>query len=226
MKQVVVKRALKPSESEWNVLYWDFCEYYGFIPRLCRPYRPQTKGKIENVVKYVKSDFFLGSTFASYADMCQQLNGWLNRVNSEVHGTTKEVPFTRLQKEQESLLDLSRPPYRVVVEELRRISRESFVSYKGNRYSAPYKYAGMQSKIRVADDMLQIVVNGSVVATHWLLPGSGQTSREKEHFKGLLSDLLKEDKGKTRPANVLRFDLEVEKRSLSVYDSLGGGQVE
>lgn len=226
MKQVVVKRAIKSGDSEWNVLYRDFCMYYGFTPRLCRPYRPQTKGKIENVVKYVKNDFFLGSTFSSYADMCNQLNTWLYRVNNEIHGTTKEVPFDRLEKERESLLDLSRPPYRVFVEEDRRIGRESFISYKGNRYSVPYQYAGMQGKIRAADDELQIVVNGSIVATHTLLPGSGQTSREKAHFKGLLSDMMKEDKRKKKPDSVLRFDFEVEKRSLSVYDMLGGGKVE
>src|SRR5665647_1572485 len=50
MKQVVIKRALKASDSEWNSQFEDFFKYYGFIPRLCRPYRPQTKGKIENTV--------------------------------------------------------------------------------------------------------------------------------------------------------------------------------
>src|SRR5665647_2049993 len=50
MKQVVIKRALKASDSEWNSQFEDFFKYYGFISRLCRPYRPQTKGKIENTV--------------------------------------------------------------------------------------------------------------------------------------------------------------------------------
>jgi len=222
MKQVVIKRALKSSESEWNVLFKDFYEYYGFTPRLCRPYRPQTKGKIESTVKYVKNDFFLGSTFASYEDMCQRLQDWLSRVNNEVHGTTGEVPFHRLEKELECLMDLSRPPYRVVVEEVRRINRESFVSFKGNRYSVPYKYAGMECKIQLIEDALQILVNGTVIAEHMVLTGSGQTSRNKEHFKGLLSLVMKEGKGKKNPPNILRFDPVVEKRSLSVYDSLDG----
>ncbi len=100
MKQVVINRALKASESEWNALFKDFYEYYGFTPRLCRPYRPQTKGKIESVVKYVKNDFFMGSTFASYEDMCHELEDWLGRVNNMVHGTTREVPFYRLEKER------------------------------------------------------------------------------------------------------------------------------
>ncbi|AKB77538.1 Mobile element protein [Methanosarcina horonobensis HB-1 = JCM 15518] len=47
MKQVVIKRALKSSDSEWNSQFEDFFKCVGFIPRLCRPYRPQTKGKIE-----------------------------------------------------------------------------------------------------------------------------------------------------------------------------------
>jgi transposase len=59
MKQVVIKRALKSSDSEWNSLFEDFFKHYGFIPRLCRPYRPQTKGKIENTIGYIKRDFFL-----------------------------------------------------------------------------------------------------------------------------------------------------------------------
>lgn len=222
MKQVVVKRALKTSESEWNVLFKDFYEYYGFTPRLCRPYRPQTKGKIENTVKYVKNDFFLGSTFTSYEDMCSGLQDWLGRVNNMVHGTTLEVPFHRLEKELECLLDLSRPAYRVVLEEVRRINRESFVSFKGNRYSVPYKYAGMECKVRIIENTLQVLVNGTVVSEHLVLTGSGQTSRDREHFTGLLSLVMKEEKGKKKPAGVLRFDPVVEKRSLSVYDSLGG----
>jgi transposase len=226
MKQVVIKRAIRSSESEWNLLFKDFYEYYGFVPRLCRPYRPQTKGKIESLVKYVKNDFFLGSTFSCYEDMCRGLQGWLDRVNNEVHGTTMEVPFVRLEKEQESLLDLSRPAYRVVLEEGRRVSRESFVSFRSNRYSVPFQYAGLDSKVRVIEDELQILVNGVVVAKHLLLDGSARTSRDKEHFKGLLSLVMKEEKGKKKPLGVLRFDQVVEKRSLSVYDALGGGLVE
>lgn len=50
MKQVVFKRALKSSDSEWNSRFEDFFKHYGFIPRLCKSYRPQTKGKIENTI--------------------------------------------------------------------------------------------------------------------------------------------------------------------------------
>jgi len=83
-------------------------------------------------------------------------------------------------------LDLSRPPYRVVLEEARRINRESFVSFKGNRYSVPYKYAGMECKVRIIENMLRVLVNGMVVAEHLVLTGSGQTSREQGAFQGIV----------------------------------------
>jgi len=54
LKQVVVKRLFKAKDSEMNKRFMDFAGYYSFDPILCRPYRPQTKGKVENTVKYVK----------------------------------------------------------------------------------------------------------------------------------------------------------------------------
>ncbi len=81
MKQVVIKRAMKSSDSEWNPKFEDFFKHYGFIPRLCRTYRPQTKGKVENTIGFVRRDFFLGRSFASLEDMNVQAIAWLNQVN-------------------------------------------------------------------------------------------------------------------------------------------------
>jgi len=71
MKQIVLDRKQVPSESKWNSKFEDFYRHYGFIPRLCRPYRPQTKGKIESTVEFVKRDFFIGGNFASFSDINQ-----------------------------------------------------------------------------------------------------------------------------------------------------------
>ncbi|KKG94227.1 integrase, partial [Methanosarcina mazei] len=113
MKQVVIKRALKSSDSEWNSQFEDFFKCFGFTPRLCRPYRPQTKGKIENTVGYVKRDFVLGRQFTSLEDLNGQVHRWLERVNSTVHGTTYQIPLERFKEENLSPLDQV-PPYKVV----------------------------------------------------------------------------------------------------------------
>jgi transposase len=44
-------------EIVWNAVFLDFARYWGFTPRLCRPYRAQTKGKVESGVKYVRRNF-------------------------------------------------------------------------------------------------------------------------------------------------------------------------
>jgi transposase len=73
IKTVILKRALRTADHQWNAKFEDFFAYYGFMPRLCRPYCPQTKGKVENSIGYVKRDFLLGGTFSSLDDMNRQL---------------------------------------------------------------------------------------------------------------------------------------------------------
>jgi transposase len=65
--------------QQWNPKFEDFFKQYGFIPGLCRPYRPQTKGKTENIVAYVRRDFFLGGCFSSVADINSEALTWLTR---------------------------------------------------------------------------------------------------------------------------------------------------
>jgi len=222
MKQVVITRALKSTDSEWNTKFEDFFKQYGFIPRLCRPYRPQTKGKIENTVGYVRRDFFLGGSFSSVADINIQAITWLKRVNSSVHGTTHEIPLERLKAEELKPID-GVPEYLVIREETRSISRDCFISYSGNQYSVPYRFAGREATLEIFNGKFSVIVGGEPVCEHEILAGSGRVSRAKEHFKGLMSEILKENKAAMNKSgqSILKFEtVEVEKRSLSVYDSL------
>jgi transposase len=222
MKQVVIRRAMISTESEWNTQFRDFIKHYGFLPHLCRPYRAQTKGKIENNVGYVRRDFFLGRNFNSIADMNSQALVWLNRVNSEVHGTTHEIPLERLKTEGLKPIN-GVPEYLVIREETRNISRDCFISYLGNFYSVPYRFAGREATLQIINGKFKVIVAGEHVCEHEILSGRGRVSRVKEHFKGLLSEILKENKAAMNKSgqSILKFEtVEVEKRSLSVYESL------
>ncbi len=222
MKQVVIKRAMISTESEWNSKFEDFFKHYGFLPHLCRPYRPQTKGKIENNVGYVRRDFFLGGNFSSIADINSQALTWLNRVNSEVHGTTHEIPLERLKAEGLKPIN-GVPEYLVIREEIRTISKDCFISYLGNKYSVPYRFAGREATLQIIGGKFMIIVGGEHVCEHEILAGRGRASRIKEHFKGLLCEIKKENKAALNKSgqSILKFEsLEVEKRSLSVYESL------
>jgi hypothetical protein len=47
-------------EIVWHPVFLDFARYWGFTSPLCRPYRAQTKGKVESSVKYVRRNFLCG----------------------------------------------------------------------------------------------------------------------------------------------------------------------
>lgn len=224
MKQVVIHRALKSSDSTWHSKYEDFYKYCGFIPRLCRPYRPQTKGKIENTIGYVRRDFFLGRDFSSLTDLNNQAMEWLKRVNSNVHGTTHEVPIERHKLEKLKSVDTI-PEYFMIRKETRKISRDCYISYLGNKYSVPYQLAGREATLQILDDKIRVIVSGKQVCEHDLLAGSNRISRNKEHFRGLLGEILKENiTAMTKTQSTLKFsELQVEKRSLSVYEALVEG---
>ena len=101
---MVIKRLLKQEDSTLNRQFEDFAGFYGFKPILCRPYRGQTKGKVERTVQFVRDNFMVGIQYNSLADLNGQALAWCNKVNGKVHATTNEIPFERLKKERLSPL--------------------------------------------------------------------------------------------------------------------------
>ena len=100
MKQVVIKRLLKQEDSTLNRQFEDFAGFYGFKPILCRPYRGQTKGKVERTVQFVRDNFMVGIKYDNLPDLNGQAQAWCNKVNGKVHATTNEIPFERLKSER------------------------------------------------------------------------------------------------------------------------------
>ncbi len=139
MKQVVIKRLLKQEDSTLNRQFEDFAGFYGFKPILCRPYRGQTKGKVERTVQFVRDNFMIGIKYESLADLNGQAQAWCNKVNGKVHATTNEIPFERLKAER---LNPLRREYIIDRINLRRVQKDCLISYAGNQYSVPAEYIG------------------------------------------------------------------------------------
>jgi transposase len=84
-----------------NLEFLRFAHHWGFTPRACRPYRAQTKGKVERPVRYVRDNLVYGRTFLNDADLAQQCADWLERVaNVRRHGTTQELPRERFERDE------------------------------------------------------------------------------------------------------------------------------
>ena len=99
-----------------NPEFLRFAHHWGFKIRACRPYRAKTKGKVERPVSYVRSNFFYGRTFISDTDINDQAEHWYRHVaNVRIHGTLKERPIDRFDRERELLHPLAPRPYRSLV---------------------------------------------------------------------------------------------------------------
>ena len=99
-----------------NAEFLRFAYHWDFRVRACRPYRAKTKGKVERPVSYVRSSFFYGRTFTSDSDLNAQAQHWLDTVaNVRNHGTLKERPVDRLERELSDLKPLALRPYRSYV---------------------------------------------------------------------------------------------------------------
>ena len=88
-----------------NLEFLRFAHHWGFTPRACRPYRAQTKGKVERPVRYLRENLVYGRTFLNDADLAQQCADWLARVaNARAHGTTQERPCERFDRDERAQL--------------------------------------------------------------------------------------------------------------------------
>jgi hypothetical protein len=100
-----------------NAEFGRFAAHWGFRIRACRPYRAQTKGKVERPVSYLRTSFLYGREFLGDADLADQCARWLTDVaNVRIHGTTGERPEERFQRDEQTVLQPLAPrPYRSLV---------------------------------------------------------------------------------------------------------------
>jgi transposase len=171
----------------WNPRYLDFADYYGFTPRACRPYRAQTKGKVESGVRYVRGNFWPGLRFVDLADLNRQAWDWLDgTANLRVHGTTGEVPFDRLPLEHLLPLD-GKPDYETSLIAFRRSTKDCFVSYDGNYYSVPADYARKTLQVKETEDghLIVLDVEDEEIARHRLAEGRNLRVAVAAHYAHL-----------------------------------------
>lgn len=177
-------------EIVWNTVFLDFARYWGFTPRLCRPYRAQTKGKVESGVKYVRRNFLCalqGREPGSLTDLNAQLREWVAVVaNQRVHGTTREQISIRWEGERLNLQPVNgRLPYSYADDELRKVERDAYVAWQGSRHSVPWKYAGKEVWVHESGGAVEVRYGAELVAVHTQAIGRHQVITRREHHEGI-----------------------------------------
>jgi hypothetical protein len=211
-------------EILWHPVFGDFARYWGFVPRLCRAWRPQTKGKVESGVRYLRSSFLCGRQAGGLEDLRAQLRAWLCQVaNCRVHGTTHRVVTEAWEQERPHLQPLGgRGAYPYLPEQARRVSRDAYVCYQTNRYSVPWQYAGQEVSVREAGGQVQVWRGGEQVCAHALCLGRFQTLTLAAHHAGLPLGPGGRPAGKAK-VSIRADEPQVQVRSLAVYEAFSQG---
>lgn len=206
----------------WNPTFKAFADYWHFEPRLCRPYRAQTKGKVESGVKYLKRNFLPGRRFLDIEDLSAQLAEWTATIaDQRVHGTTHEVPLARFERERPALIPTSSQPSFALGARFSRIVAEDYlVSFHSHRYSVPFPLIGQTVEVQREDGGLSFYHRDRLVARHALGAGSAQMHILPEHGPGAIARKARQHFATAGGATPTPLHPDVEVRDLSLYEQL------
>jgi transposase len=202
LKGGVVANVVVPTAA-----YVRFAAHYGFRPDFCEAADPESKGAVEALVRYSKSDLVVpaGDFGGDLAVANDAAVVWCAEVNACKHSETQAVPDERLATEREVLRAL--PSLRASVRRgvMRKVDKMSTVRVGSARYSVPHALVGRSVEVSAVDDRIEIWHGDDVVASHRLVPPGG-TSILDEHY----------DKPARKPKRAVRPRTEAEKRFLAL----------
>ncbi|MGJ9459575.1 IS21 family transposase [Oceanobacillus sp. CF4.6] len=185
------------SENGGDIVYTEEFQAYkqqrGFSIYLCRAADPESKGKIENVVKFIKRNFAKNRVFYQIETWNEQCLAWLKRKgNYQVHNTIKKRPV--------EVFALEKPHLRKVSSLLsfesnhgssitRTVHKDNIIKYKSNRYSVPlgtYKPHGDNTvyiKVEQGELIIEKTPGGVSIAIHLLSKEKVQLIKDTDHTR-------------------------------------------
>lgn len=181
MKTVTLGR-MADGTPRWNPVFGRFAAELGFHAELCDPYAPQQKGSVENLVKFVKTNFLPGRVFADDTDLGRQSAEWAvakNHERSQAHG---KLPVALLAEERAAFGPLCTSAATYGLYRVASVNRESLVRVDGNQYSVPTGHLGQAVDVRLLADAVVLSRDGVELARHARCTGRGERRRNPAHY--------------------------------------------
>ena len=170
-----------------------FAKDAGFEVITCRPYRAQTKGKVETLAKLVDRLKVYNGEFETFEDLNEIVKKFNEDINNELSQAVNEKPIDRFKNEKSCLNQL--PPMDCLLsyfynQKEYKVSKESMIKYKGKKYSVSINYIGEMVNVTETEEVINIYYLEDLIAAH--NKSSKYLNYKHEHAKEILkSDALK-----------------------------------
>lgn len=183
------------SENAGDIIYTDDFKYFIEEQKIrmyvCRKADPETKGKIENLIKYVKHNFLSLRDFTSVDEANESGFTWLKRrANGKISQATKQIPQLLIDEEQKHLRSVQNSIFRknsLMGREKRIASEKAYISVEASSYQLPLKYQNKTVEIYTTKHKLFVfdLYTGKQIIEYELSPFPGRilSKREQEREK-------------------------------------------
>jgi hypothetical protein len=179
------------SENSGDIIYTKdfkaFKDEMGFNVYVCRKADPETKGKVENQVKYVKYSYLSIRNFMSIEEIIAGLRKWMDRrANGKICQATKKIPALMIDEERKYLQPLKNSIFRkdsLLGREERTVNDKSQISVGSSHYSLPVTYRNQTVEIYRTKTELFVFdqITGKEIASHNISAIPGQLVQDRNH---------------------------------------------
>lgn len=213
MKTVVNSHNPNNGDVIFNEQFLLFTNELGYKPIACRPYRPQTKGIIENVAKIMNRLKVYNDELDSFNDIINKIAEFNIELNNEISQATNEKPIVLFKKEKEYLKPLINQNIldTYSASQTRKVSKESMIEFRDNKYSVPTTYIGKIVEIEVKDNNLYIYYNKKYIKHHEI------TNKKYNYEKNDFIEIMKSDVYKNKTHEELE---KIADERLKAFDKL------
>lgn len=142
-----------------TAVFRQYVQGKGFKLRFCRKSDPESKGKIENVIKYIKNNFLYNRTFYNEETLNDEAIAWMGR-------TANALPHSFTRKEPREEWAIEKPMLKTFIPEVRQVPamryivrKDNTISWRGNFYTVPYgTYQGRGSCVVVREESGKLIM--------------------------------------------------------------------
>jgi hypothetical protein len=172
----------------FNSRFMAYMGHHSIRPQACNVASGNEKGRVEDLIKYIRMNFWPGRTFKNFEDLITQSIVWRNTIaNQREHRSTRRVVKLMFESEEKpALMALNPVPYDTDEVFSRNVSPDFHIQYETNRYSVPWTLVGMVVTIRVNNQVIKIYYNEKYITSHPRSYLKNKVFTNENHRAGLL----------------------------------------